>query len=424
MRMSVDQWRRLDVVERIERGEMTIAEGATALGLSTRQMKRVRKRVRRLREEGVVHGNTGRVPANKTPSDIAKTVLDLRRTRYTGFNDEHFTEKLVEVERIPLSRATVRRILRKGDVAAVRGRRAPKHRRRRDRRAQAGQMILWDGSRHDWLEGRGPILCLIGAIDDATGELLPGAHFVEQEGTVGYLRVLREIVTTKGVPLAAYMDRHSALKRNDKNWTKREQLAGQQDPTQVKRALDDLGVQVLYALSPQAKGRVERLWGTLQDRLTSELRLVSAATAADADRVLEEYRPRHNRRFAVPSQDVNEAWRPALPKEAADGVCALQFIRRVANNNTVRVGGVVIDLEKQKGRRRTYAHADVIVRHELDGRYCVYFNGELVGQRQSSPPVLSTGQPRTVETYRRQRRVRRWRAEDLDTWLSASFSSR
>lgn len=422
--MSVDQWRRLDVVERIERGEMTIAEGATALGLSTRQMKRVRKRVRRMREEGVVHGNTGRVPANKTPTDIATTVLDLRRTRYAGFNDEHFTEKLVDVEKIPLSRATVRRILRKGDVAAVRGRRAPKHRRRRDRRAQAGQMILWDGSRHDWLEGRGPILCLIGAIDDATGELLPGAHFVEQEGTVGYLRVLREIVTTKGVPLAAYMDRHSSLKRNDKNWTKREQLAGQQDPTQVKRALDDLGVQVLYALSPQAKGRVERLWGTLQDRLTSELRLVAASTVSTANRVLEEYRPRHNRRFAVQPQDVNEAWRPALPKAAADQVCALQFIRTVANNNTVRVGGLVIDLEKQPGRRRSFARAEVIVRQELDGLYCVYYSGELVGQRQGAPPLVSTGQPRNVDTYRgRRRRVRRWRAEDLDTWLSASFSN-
>jgi hypothetical protein len=121
-------------------------------------------------------------------------------------------------------------------------------------------------------------MCLMGAIDDATSELLPGAHFVEQECSTGYLRVLRDIVLEKGVPLSAYMDRHGSLKRNDKNWTLEEQLAGRQEPTQVKLALDDLGIQALYALSPQAKGRLERVWGTLQDRLVSELRLGQAST--------------------------------------------------------------------------------------------------------------------------------------------------
>jgi hypothetical protein len=417
MRMSVDQWRRLDVVARIERGEMTIAEGASALGLSPRQMKRLRKRVKSEREEGVIHGNANRPPANKTSSELARRVLELRRTRYAGFNDQHFTEKLAEMENIELSRPTVRRILRLGGISAVRGRRAPTHRRRRDRRAQAGAMILWDGSRHDWLEGRGPVLCLMAAIDDATGELLPGAHFVEQEGTVGYLRVLREVVMTKGVPLSAYMDRHSALKRNDKNWTKREQLAGQQDPTQVKRALDDLGIQALYALSPQAKGRVERLWGTLQDRLASELRLVGASSANEADRVLETYRVRHNERFAIPPGDVHEAWRPRLSKTHASGVCALQFIRTVANNNTVRVGGQIIDLEKQPGRRRTFARAEVVVRQELDGRYCVYYEDQLVGEACGVPPVGSTSQPRSVESYRRARkRSQRWRPQAFDLW--------
>lgn len=122
-------------------------------------------------------------------------------------------------------------------------------------------MILWDGSRHPWLEDRGPRLCLMAAIDDATGELLPGGHFVEQECTVGYLRVLCEVVKTKGIPLAAYMDRHGALQRNDKNWSLEEQLAGRPQPTQVKRALDDLGIQAIYALSPQAKGCAHRSRG-------------------------------------------------------------------------------------------------------------------------------------------------------------------
>src|ERR1700674_2503143 len=243
MRMSHGQWRKVDVGERIERGELTVSGGAQVLGLSRRQVQGVRKKVRAQGAKGVVHGNTGRRPKHKTSAAIHDRVVELWREKYTGFNDQHFTEKVNEVEGLSVSRQTIRRWLRSAGIASVRKRRPPAHRRRRDRRPQAGQMILWDGSRHDWLEGRGPRLCLMGAIDDATGELLPGAHFVEQECSAGYLRVLRDIVDLKGVPLSAYMDRHGTLKRNDKNWTRAEQLAGRQDPTQVKRALDDLGVQ-------------------------------------------------------------------------------------------------------------------------------------------------------------------------------------
>jgi hypothetical protein len=395
MRLSEKQWRRLDVVERIERGEMTIAEGATALGISPRQMKRIRKRISKKGARGIVHGNTGRAPKHRIATLVRTRIVQLRRELYRGFNDQHFTEKLLEVEGLKVSRPTVRRILRAAGIGAVRGRRALKHRKRRDRRPQAGQMILWDGSRHDWLEGRGPYLCLMAAIDDATGELLPGAHFVQQECTLGYLRVLRELVAAKGVPLVAYMDRHGTLKRNDNKWSREEQLAGRREPTQVKRALDDLGIRVLYALSPQAKGRVERLWGTLQDRLVSELRLEEASTVAEANAVLETYRPAHNKRFAIPAQDANQAWRPRPGRDALDSLCALQYSRVVANNNTVRIGGHVIDIP-YKPRGRSYAKAYVIVRHLLDGRYQVFYGGELVAEAAGAPPTEATGEPRST----------------------------
>jgi len=174
-------------------------------------------------------------------------------------------------------------------------------------------MLLWDGSRHDWLEGRGPWMCLMAAIDDATGELLPGAHFVAQECAAGYLRVLRAIVAAYGVPWSIYMDQHGALKRNDDHWTVAEEQRGRQDPTQVGQVLAALAIEAIFALSPQAKGRVGRLWGTLQDRLVSELRLAGAATAADATAVLERYRAAHNRRFAVPPAQHAPAWRPVRP---------------------------------------------------------------------------------------------------------------
>lgn len=408
--MSEKQWRRLDVVERIERGEMTIAEGATALGISSRQMKRIRKRVAKQGQSAVVHGNTGRVPKHRIATLVRTRIVQLRRELYRGFNDQHFTEKLVEVEGLQVSRSSVRRILRHAAIGPVHGRRAIRYRKRRDRRPQAGQMILWDGSRHDWLEGRGPRLCLMAAIDDATGELLPGGHFVEQECTVGYLRVLRGLVAAKGVPLVAYMDRHGTLKRNDNRWSHEEQLAGRREPTQVKRALDDLGIRVLYALSPQAKGRVERLWGTLQDRLVSELRLETASTANEANAVLETYRPHHNKRFAIPAQEALQAWRPSPGSEALDSLCALQYVRVVANNNTVRIGGQTIDIPRKR-RGRSYAKAYVVVRHLLDGRYRVFYGSELIAEAPGKPPTESTGEPRSVTTravmHERARKKRR-----------------
>jgi transposase len=381
--MSHGQWRKLDVVERVERGELTVSEGAHALGLSRRQVQRLRNKIRLLGAKGVLHGNAGRPPKHKTGDLVRERVVELWRERYAGFNDQHFTEKLAEVEGLKLSRQTVRRVLRKAGIGSPRKRRPVKHRRRRDRRPQAGQMILWDGSRHDWLEGRGPRLCLMGAIDDATGELLPGAHFVEQECSAGYLRVLRDILAVKGVPLSAYMDRHGTLKRNDRNWTNAEQLAGRQEPTHVRRALDDLGVQVLYALSPQAKGRVERLWGTLQDRLVSELRLVDARSALGANRVLLRYRLQHNARFAVPPEQSNSAWRPLPPGLTADELSAFQYVRVVFNNNTVRIGKKTIDIKKRPGRA-TFAKATVLVRHLLVGGFRIYFKGEFIGGANST----------------------------------------
>ena len=284
MQMSERQWRVLSLLERLDRGEVTLVEVAASLGRSKRQVQRMRKRFAGEGAAGLVHGNAGRCPKHRTSQEVREQVLMLRRGKYDGFNDQHFTEKLVEVEGLGLSRETVRRILREAGLGSPRKRRPPKHRQRRERKAQAGQMILWDGSEHDWLEGRGPRLCLMGAIDDATGEVLPGVHFTEQESTVGYLRVLRDILKEKGIPHTVYGDRHSSLRRNDKHWTLEEELAGRQEPTQVGRVLANLGVEMLYALSAPAKGRVERLWGVLQDRLISELRLAGASTRGQAKR--------------------------------------------------------------------------------------------------------------------------------------------
>ena len=227
----------------------------------------------------------GSIPYKLIDASIREQVVDLAKTKYRGFNQQHFSEKLREKEGIPLSRSTVRRILLKEGIASPRKRKAPKHRSRRERYPQAGMLLQTDGSPHDWLEGRGPKLCLIGAIDDATGEVVY-AHFQPTETTAGYIRMLRAITYSHGIPLALYHDRHSIFKVTDHQITLDEQLAGKSPQTQLGRILDELGINSISANSPQAKGRVERLWETFQDRLVSELRLAGASNEGEANQVL------------------------------------------------------------------------------------------------------------------------------------------
>ncbi len=386
--MSRKQWKRVEVLEQLAAGRWTIGEAQRLLDLSRRQLSRLKRRFQELGQKCVLHGNRGRSPPNKLGESVRRQIIQLRRGKYEGFNDQHFTEKLVEVEGVEVSRPTVQRILRAHGIGSPRKRRPRKYRKRRERKPQAGLMILWDGSKHDWLEGRGPMLCLIGAVDDGTSELLAGAHFVEEECSAGYLRVLREIVKRHGIPWQAYMDRHGSLHRNDDFWTHDEELAGHQDPTQVGRALKTLGIEVLYANSPQAKGRIERAWGTLQDRLTSELRLVRATTMQEANAVLKRYRPHYNRRFAVAPVIRCPVWRE-LPKGVdLQRVCSFYNTAVVRNDNTIQCEGQVIDIPPGPNRT-SYAGKQVEVRRLLDGHVRVYLSDSILVSRKSEVPRYS-----------------------------------
>jgi transposase len=412
-RMSLGEWKKLQGIERLERGEWRTGEAAAALGVSARQVRRLRRAVREHGSSAVVHGNRGRPSGRRIEAGTQARVVELRRGQYEGFNDVHFTEKLREKESIEISRASVQRMLRAAGIGAARRRRAPKHRRRRDRKAQAGLMILWDGSRHDWLEGRGPYLCLMGAIDDATGELLPGAHFVEEECGAGYLAVLKAIASEKGLPWTTYMDRHGSLKRNDDAWSLEEELRGEQDPTQVGEALRALEIESIYALSPQAKGRVERLWGTLQDRLCSEMRLVKAKSKEEANEVLARYRVDHNRRFTVEAAQTKPAWRPVPKRIDLTRVCSFRYTATVLNDNTVRLSGHVIDVAPGP-QRRSYAGRRVEVRQILTGEWRVYDGDTLIAQAGSTtvrePRALRRRKPTAASVSRQKSRRRSQRA--------------
>jgi hypothetical protein len=310
-------------------------------------------------------------------------VVELRLDKYLGFNDQHFTEKLADKEGLVLSRPTVRRMLRAAGIRSMRQRRAPRHRRRRTRKAQAGVMLLWDGSSHAWLEERGPHLCLMGTLDDATGELLEGAHFVAHECSAGYLRMVLEVARTKGLPWSIYMDHHGSLFRNDDHWSEQERQRGKQEPTQVGRALEALGIEPIAALSPQAKGRIERLWQTLQDRLVSELRLAGARTMAQANAVLKRFIPDYNRRFAIAAAVAQPAWRQVGESTELERVCSFGYQATVLNDNTVRLHGMVIDIAPGP-QPRSYAHARVEVRQLLDGGWRVYYRDQLIASASST----------------------------------------
>jgi transposase len=363
-------------------GKITVKEAGEKIGVSYRQAKRLWGAVKERGAKGLIHGNVGRPPPNRISDQLKQQVLALSRQRYERLNDVHFTEMLTEREGLELSRETVRGWRREAGIGPKRSRRARKHRKRRERMAQEGAMVLWDGSPHAWFGPKYSPCCLMAAVDDGTGKLL-AARFFPFEGSSGYLWLLKTLVKRYGIPLVIYHDRHGALHRNDSNWTLQEQLAGRQDPTQVGLALEGLGIRSIAALSPQAKGRIERLFGTLQDRLGAELSLEGIKDLEAANRFLKTFLPRFNRRFAVPPRDSEQAWRKVSPGLDLDRIISFRYRSVVGNDNSVRIGGLLIDLPPGP-HGRSYAKAEVEVRQLLDGSWRVYYQDQVIAKHPST----------------------------------------
>jgi transposase len=381
--MSQKEFQRVKVIENAAGGRLSVCEASRLLQLSERQVQRLKRRYRPDSVGWVQHGNRGRSMPWAVSVPQKQLILNLARGKYRGFNDSHLAEKLRLEENLAVSRETVRRILRAAKLASPQQRRPRKYHSRRPPRPRFGMMALTDASRHDWLEGRGPELTLLGFQDDATHQIL-AAHFqLEAENTVGYLRSLHAMITTHGIPLSLYRDRHSIFQRNDPHWTLAEQLAGKQSPTQLGRALDELGIQQIPAYSPQAKGRIERAWRTFQDRLVSELRLAHATTLAEANAVLARFCADYNRRFARPALDAASDFR-SLPRRFDLARClSLRYRRVVAADHTVTLGGHSIALPPLPGQRG-YAREIVELSHQLDGTLRVY-RGDRLLLAQSLP---------------------------------------
>jgi transposase len=390
MTLTPEEGRRLHVLTLLEGKRISLGQAAEALGLTPRQVRRLRVRLRREGPAALIHGNRGRRSVHRLPEDCRAQILALARGRYAGLNDVHLTEKLTTVEGLAVSRATVQRVLRATGLSSPRRRRPPRHRSRRPRQAQAGLLCQLDGSPVAWFGPLEPPCTLLAAIDDATGAVL-AATFRAQEDAAGYLTLLRTLGQTVGLPAAVYTDAHGIFVRNDAHWTLAEQLQGFQEPTQVGRALQTLGIHHILAESPQAKGRIERLWNTFQDRLVAELRLAGITTMATGNVFLATtFLPAFNAQFAVPAAMAPSIYRSVRRGMDLDQVCAFHYARQVALDNTVRVEDVVLQLAPGP-HRRSYARAQADVVQCLDGSWRVYVGDRLV---TTTPAPLDPGQLR------------------------------
>jgi len=369
--LSKQDEQRARVLVQTGAGLLGIAEAAVLIGVGERQVRRLLVAYQRDGPRGIIHGNRGRKPAHATSEDVLQQVVALAAGKYAGVNHSHLAELLAEREGLALSRPTLQRVLTAVGLSSPRPqRRRSRHRARRERYPEEGMLLQIDASLHRWFGPDLPHVTLLGVIDDATGKV-PAAYFQPTEDARGYLTVLRQVVCRTGVPAAIYSDRHSIFWPTNGE-SLQEQLAGRRSPTQFGRAMAELGIQLIAAHSPQAKGRVERLWGTLQDRLVSELRLAEVTTIEQANAFLPAFLARFNRRFAVAAEEPHVAYGPRLSKAEANAALCFKHERVVAKDNVVRLDGMLFQILSGPNRLG-YAKATVTIRESLDARYSVFY---------------------------------------------------
>ena len=380
-----------EVILRAMAKRMTWWQAAEVIGISDRQMRRWRRRWEKFGYDGLLDRRRGRPSSRRVPLELAERVLALYREKYFDFNVRHFHEKLREKQGIALSYTWVKLALQGAGLVKKSGRRGV-HRRRRPRRPLPGMLLHLDGSSHAWL-GDGRRYDLLVVLDDASSEIYY-AQLVEEESTRTVLAALRAVVEKKGVFCALYSDRASHFFETPKAGAKI-------DPhrlTQVGRALHELGIRMIPAYSPQARGRSERNFGTWQGRLPQELRLRGITTVEEANRFLrQEYLAEFNRRFAVRAAQAGSAFLP-LQGQDLERIFALQHERVVNRDNTVEIAHRVLQIEKRPWRN-TLAGCQVIVYEHPDGMLSVGYGPHLVGRfdAEGIPLAQRTRRPKAVE---------------------------
>jgi len=369
---GVRMMRFLDVLGRYEAAEFSQMEAAELLGVGERTFRRWRDRYEEAGEAGLLDRRLGKASAKRVPAEREAEVEALYRNRYAGFTAKHFHERLVEHHSFDWGYTWTKTFLHSKGLLE-RAKRRGAHRRKRPRRPLPGMLLHQDGSRHEWLGGQ-PALDLIVTMDDATSAIL-SAFLVEEEGTASTFRALAEVFGQHGLPLSLYTDRGS-------HYFYTPEAGGKVDRsnlTQVGRALEHLGVEHIAAYSPQARGRSERAFHTLQDRLTKELALAAIDTIEAANTFIRDvYVPAHNGRFAVKAEQEGVAFVAIKGVDIGEILC-IQEERQVGNDNCVTFNKLKLQIPESPLRAH-FVKATVKVRHYQDGSHAVFHGQRCLGR--------------------------------------------
>jgi transposase len=377
--------KRLHVMHKVLEGTMTQAEAADLISLTERQIRRIVKRIRQEGDKGIGHAARGKPSNRKLPKKLKNRIVRLYTTTYPDFGPTLFTEKLEEREGIVISRETARAWLM-GEGLWKKQRRRKAHRQWRERKARFGEMLQMDGSHHDWFEGRGPRCVLMAYSDDATGSVY--GRFYGYEGTIPAMDSFTRYITKYGIPMSVYLDKHTTYK----SWAGRDEFREAEPVSQFGRALAELGVKMLHAHSPQAKGRIERLFNTFQDRMVKEMRLRGVSTIPEANRFLASYLPVYNRRFSVPPKKKENLHRTVNVE--LDTILCVKTERTLRNDHTIQHNGTLYQIKDQIRAEK------VVVEELIDGSMRIRHKGvplsfhEIV-QRPATPekerPFIARG---------------------------------
>jgi hypothetical protein len=329
--MSQDELKRLSIIHKAIDGRLTQVEAGEILDITDRQIRRIISRIEEAGDKGVIHRSRGQLSHNVIDARIKQRALKLCKTIYEGFGPTLASEKLFERDKIEISRETLRLWL-KHEKLPYKDRKKRPHRHWRERKHHCGQMIQMDGSHHDWFEGRGPWCVLMGYIDDATG--IPFAKFCPYEGSLTAMDSFKGYIKKHGIPLSVYLDKHSTYK-SQKKLTIEDELNNIDPLSNFGRALSELGVELIYANSPQAKGRIERLFETFQDRVVKEMRLRNICSIDAANKFLEYYLTVFARRFAVPPSKEGDLHRPIPKGIDLDRILCVKTERALNNDFTI-----------------------------------------------------------------------------------------
>ena len=339
--MSRRETKRLHIIHHALDKRITQKRAAEIVNVSSRQLRRMLKRVREEGDDGISHRSRGKDSSHCVPKKIKEKALKLFKEKYSDFGPTFASEKLLDLHAIHISKETLRLWLNKENIPYEK-RKGRKHRQWRERKHHFGEMVQMDGSQHDWFEGRGPACVLMGYIDDATGTVY--GRFYDYEGTMPAMDSMKRYIKRYGIPQSVYLDKHTTYKSNAKQSIE-DELEDKRPMSQFERSLSELGVMVIHANSPQAKGRVERSFRTLQDRLVKEMRLAKINSVEQANEFLIRYHPPYNTKFKVqPVSDV-DAHQPAPSMRELDKIFCIREERTVRNDLTIFYNGKLYQIK-------------------------------------------------------------------------------